>query len=397
MPTGSTPTQNWSSLVDETTIQNVMRGAWDNTKRKRYFFEKMDQAGNVTMDGAGPYHEQDILVGEFTASTRADLAARTFSRKQHYITIRNSWSFYDMTDVLSDRDLAQNTGNNVKVKLVDGRLARMGADFEKKLNYDLLNVNRSGNTAFGIANNTDTNKPVTGLLSAFGYGSSATGYDPITGTTGQAVADGDKEVLPDCTYLGQSTKPGNLSGVDGAISEAFSPVIVNWSSTGFDNAAASSAWNVNCINVIDYMNLRLSRQNDAAESPDCGLTTLTMYQGIKRALQSIQRIVIDDSPKSPNAGMFARRMIPYEQLGITYDVDVPANVFLMTNSRQCWFKCLEWPDTGSANGAYKGDTHKIFSVTQQHSVEQGGHLTAVQFGGELIINPRYNGIAYNFA
>ena len=397
MPTGTVPTVNYSPLVDESTIQNVMRGAWDNTKKKRYLFEKMDEAGNVTMDGAGPYHEQNITVGEFQKEQRADLSARTFSRKQHEITIRVPWAFNEVKDVLSDRDLAQNTGNGVKTKLIDGRLVRMGKDFEKGINFDLLNINRSGNTAFGVANNTAAELPIIGLLSVFGYGATATGYSPATGTTGSAVVDADKEVLPNSSYLGQTTLPGGLTGVDNALSEAYSPVIVNWSSTGFDNAGASSLWADNCINVIDYMNLRVSRANEAEEMPDCGLTTLDLYQGIKRKLQSIQRIAIDDTSKSPNAGMFARRMIPYENISITYDTDVVADTFQLLNSKQMWFKCLEWPDVGSATGAYKGAPNSIFKVTQQHSAEQGGHLVVVQHGGQLIVNPRYAAIAYNFA
>ena len=397
MANGTVPTQNWSDPVDVSTIQNIMRGAWDNTKKKRYFFEKMDQVGNVTTDGEGPYCEQNITVGEFTATQRADLAARTFSRVQHDIIIRANWAFYDMSDVLSDRDLAMNTGNGVKTKLLDKRLARMGADFTKKLNYDLLNVNRSGQTAFGVANNTEVQKPLTGILSVFGYGATANGYNPISGTTGVSVVDADKEVTPNSNYLGQTTLPGGLTGVHNAITEGFSPVIANWSSSGFDTAGSSSAWADNCINTIDYMNLRVSRANEEGEMPDCGLTTLDLYQGIKRRLQAIQRIVIDDAAKSPNAGMFARRMIPYENIGITYDVDVVSNVFLLLNSRHMWFKCLEFPDVGASTGAYKGDVQNIFFPTQQHSVEQGGHLVNVQFAGELIVNPRYQAIAYNFA
>ncbi len=400
MPTGSNPTSNYSPLVDEVTTQQFLRGAWDDTKKVRYLLEKMEQNGTIQNDGSGTFYEQKVLVGEFQASERADLAARTFARKQHYISVRAPWGFMDMTDVLSDRDLALNTGESAKVKLVQDRITRMGKDFKKSISNRILNKNRSAQTVFGIAAATIANgqdEPINGLPTLFGYGSTATGYSAVSGTTATGVVDGDKEVLPDTTYFGQSTKPGNLTGVDNAITEAFSPVLGNWSSTTFDSAASSSLWSVNCVNFLDYMNQRLSRSSDLEDMPDCGTTTQVMYLGIKQKLQAIQRLLIDDSPKSPNAGMYPRRFIPYEQINISWDEDCPANVIYLNNTNKMYFKTVPVAKAGSSAGEIEGDAGEMFKVTQQHSIEQGGHLVAAQFIGQLICDPRYQGAGYNFA
>ena len=401
MPTGSTPAINYSPLVDETTTQKFMRGAWDDTKKVRYLLEKMEQSGNIQNDGEGTFHEQKICVGEFQASERADLAARNFSRKQHYITIRAPWGFMDMTDVLSDRDLALNKGESAKVKLAQGRLTRMGKDFKKVISNRLLTRNRSANVVFGQAAATiaaGADEPINGLPTLFGYGSAAIGYSAVSGTTGVAIVDADREATPNTSYFGQSTLPGGLVGVDNAITEAFSPVIGNWSSSTFDTAAASSLWSVNCINFLDYMNQRLSRSSDMEDQPDIGTTTQVMYLGMKQRLQSIQRLLIDDTPKSPNAGMYPRRFIPYEQLNVSWDEDCPANVIYLNNTNKMFFKTVAIPSAGHSEGAgAEGDAGEMFKVTQAHSIEQGGHLTAIQFIAQLVCDPRYQGAGFNFA
>lgn len=401
MPTGLTPASNFSPLVDESTTQQFMRGAWDATKKVRFLLEKMEQNGNIQNDGEGAFFEKKILVGEFQASERADLAARNFARRQHYITARAPWGFMDMTDVLSDRDLALNTGESAKVKLAEGRLERMGKDFKKAVSNRIFTRNRGANTALGIAASTIANgadEPINGLPTLFGHGSSTTGYSPLTGTTGTTIADADREALPNTTYYGQTTLPGGLAGVDNAITEAYSPVIGNWSSTTFDTAGASSLWNVNGLNFLDYMNQRLSRANDSDEMPDCGVTTSVMYLGLKQLLASRQRIIIDDSIKSPNAGMFPRRFIPYENITVSWDDDCTANVIYLLNSNKMYFKTVPVVSAGHAGGdGATGSAGEMFKVTQQHSIEQGGHLTAVQFIGQLVCEPRYQGVGYTFA
>ena len=402
MPTGLTPTSNYSPLVDESTTQQFMRTAWDDTKKVRFLLEKMEQNGNITNDGEGTFHEQKILVGEFQAAERADLAARSFSRKQHYATLRAPWGFMDMTDVLSDRDLALNSGRSAIIKLSQDRLTRMGKDFKKVISNRILTRNRSASVVFGQAAATialGADEPINGLPTLFGYAAAAQGYSGVTGTTGAAVVDADREVTPNTTYFGLSTLPAGLgAGVDNAISEAFSPVIGNWSSSAFDTAGASSLWNVNGLNFLDHMNQRLSRANDTEEMPDVGVTTSTMYLGLKQLLAARQRILIDDTAKSPNAGMFARRFIPYENITISWDEDCPSNVIYLLNTNKMYFKTVPIVSAGHSEGAgADGSAGEMFKVTKQHSIEQGGHLTAVQFIGQLVCDPRYQGAGFNFA
>lgn len=400
MPTGTgAPTANYSPLVDEVTTQRYVRNTWDLTKKIRLLLEKMEMAGNIKTDGSGKYIEWKALVGEFQTARRADLAARSFSRKQHYITYTAPWSFMEVTGVLSDRDLQLNRGKEALVKLTADMLTRMGTDFKKQVNQDILRINRGANTVLGAAAYTGIEEPINGLPTMFGAGASILGYNFATqASTGGAVAATDKEALPNTTYFGQSTLPGGLIGVDNPIAEANSPVLANWSHTGWENGGGAATWNANCLDVLDHLILRLTRSADNDETPDLGLCSLNLYRGLQAKVQSKLSITMDmDTPRSPNAGMYPRRFIPYKGLEISYDEDALANVFYCLNTKQLEFHVLPQSPVGGSEGAIEGSAPEMCAVTQQHSIEQGGHLVVAQSGFQLVGKPRYQGVAFNFA
>ncbi|MBA2707351.1 MAG: hypothetical protein H0U59_06065 [Gemmatimonadaceae bacterium] len=401
MPTVTAPTPiSYSPVVDAVTYQQFLRGEWEQTKKLRILTEMLEKNGNIKFDEAGgSFIQWNARVGEYAADYRADLASRQFSRKQLRVAYTAPWGFLDMTGVLSDRDLQINRGPSAIKQLSKTMLTEMGEDFRKKINREILRTNASAATTFGQATFAGTTAPIYGLPSIFGTPSTVKNWNPATQTTTQTIAAADREAMPNATYCGVSTNPSTTpAGVDNFLAEATSPVLANWSSTAWPGGAATLVANI--VAVASRLNLRLMRSADADEQADMGLCDKIVYETFKQALRAgtTQMVVLEDKPTEPDVGLVKRRFLPFEGVNVFMDDDAPANVLYWLNSKKLEFRLLPQAAAEvSGTGAIKGDATEMFSVTQQHSIEQGGHLVAATFAGQLIGNPRFQGAAFNYA
>jgi hypothetical protein len=396
---GTVPTVNYSPVVDEVVIQQYMRNAWDATKRIRILFQKLDENGAIKGDLSGKYFEWKALVGEFQTAYRGDLVTRTFNRQQHYTTYTAPYSFLEMTHVLSDRDVALSRGREALVQLQNEMLSRMGRDFNKRLNKQILTVNRGAVTTFGQTVYAGTEEPINGLPTIFNMSSTIAGWDPVGQVvTNTTIAATDTEAEPNGTYFNVTTLPNNLpSYVTNPISDATSPVIVNWSSTAF---TGNTTWKLNCFEATSRLIQRLTKGADSDEQPDIGIMTIVMYQNIKERLLTVQRIILEESQTNPNAGMFQKKKaIPFETIMLYFDEDMPANLFYCLNTNKIQFRYVPTMPVGSDTTDVFGGKmpSEMFAVTQQHSIEQGAHLVAATLACQVIAEPRYQGAAYNLA
>jgi hypothetical protein len=381
---------NYSATIDEVTTQQFMRGEWNDTKQQRALLERLDAKGNIDEEGEGVYAEWRSRVGEYQDSTRTDLAQRNFARKQHRITATLPWSFLEVEGVLSDRDIMLNKGKSAIVKLKETMVTEMSDDFKKRINKRLLTSNSGTTTSMGNAVTTDT---VHGLPTVFNTG--ATLY--ARGTT-TALEVTDKYVASVGNYAGHSIARSGLTGVDNALADAWSPYLVN---TGYDWAGdagetSSNAWAGNCIHVANDMMTGLAHGDSEGEFPDLGIMTKAMFTQFKAKLFNKQRIAVGESPTSPNVGMYPRFHIPFEGATFVYDADMTADNFYLLNTSKMQLKCVPAGTNGSPTGELGGSAAELFGVTQQHSIEQGGHLAVVTLASQLCIDPRYHGAAYTW-
>jgi hypothetical protein len=269
MPSTAPTPVNYSPIVDELVTQWYMTKTFENTVRKRVLMDYLAKNGKLQQadGGGGKYVEIKARVGEHQAAYRAELAVRTWSRVNLDVTYDAPHAYYETKGVLSEEDLAYLRSQQAIVKLADKMLTRMSDDMGKGLNGQLIKSNATANTIAGVAAAASNPVPIYGLISVFGYGSTAIGYSPTTqASTTSAVTAADIEVLPNVSYCGVSTHPTNaITGVDNKLNESTSPVIANWSSTGFP--AASTTYTTNCLDVCSHLISRLGmRGNNDMES-----------------------------------------------------------------------------------------------------------------------------------
>lgn len=396
---GTTPTpQMYSSLVDEVVTQEFMRGEWESTKQINAFLERLDKAGQVQFDGSGKFVDWIARIGRFSASRRADLADRSFSRKQHRVTYTAPYSFIEIPAVLSERDVMFMNSPDARVNLTKRLLTDMSGDFAIDVNSKLLTENAGSNSVFGQSSYSGSDVPFYGLPTLFGYGAAAQDYDADAQITSGAIGAGDKEALPNTTYCGVSTHPTNsISGVDNKVNESTSPVLANWSSTAWDGS--STTWKANSTKVLSHLILRQTRGNGPGERPDLGILTRGMYLDFKTQLRSDAnlQVVIAESPQSPDAGLHPRLFINYEGVTFVFDVDQPTNTAYVLNTKKIVFKQYPQQPAGMQSGAIKGQTKEMFKVAQMPDIDQGGWKVVATQVAQMICEGRYQGAAFNFA
>jgi hypothetical protein len=394
---------NYSDLVDTLVAAEFLSGTfWDNTTRHRILLNRLVGNGaNAVHDMKGKYIDLKVKVGEFTGNYRSEGQVRTFTRPNQFTQYQNQAAFYEIPAMLLEEDISFFNTQEAIVKYNKQIVSDMGDDLAKGLNYQLLNSNATANTVAGVAAAASTTNVIYGLPTVFGYGSTAIGYSQSAGTTSSAVSAADKEVLPNVTYCGTSTLPtATITGVTGKITESTSPVITNWSSTGW--SAASTTYQTNSVSVWRHMIRRLGMRNtDNAYFPDTGIHTAIMHDQMRAGLgsQTQQHVVLTESAQNPNLGLFAELMIPFEGLKIYPDVDCPAGVGYCLNTKKESALICALPQyvAGVENGKFSGRVPRLVTVGQMPDIDTGAYKLVAKTALNAIFNPYRQAMTYNFA
>lgn len=394
MPAAAPTNNQYSSLVDVVTTQQFMKGEFENVVKRNIILSKLKEKGNIKYEASGKYFERNARVGVHAAGYRAaDLAPRTFARKQQRVTYAVPYSVREVTGVLGELDVMFNSGKEALVSLNKTMLKNMAEDFKRDISTLLLTSNAGTATTFGQAAVAGAPVPFFGLPTMFGTATTQN-YNPDTQATSGAIAAADKEALPNVSYCGISTHPLNaIAGVDGKQNEATSPVIANWSSTGWTGTAT---WVSTGFKVIDHVTTRLQRSPDPSDAADIGLLTRTMWNDLRGALQSNFRIELSGQPKTVAPTLFKDNVIPWGNAELCWDVSQPANTLYMLNSNHLEFTLFPQKKI-LRDGTLEDSGDDMFGIRTDYSIEQGGHLAVAMLAGQLWGNPFYQGAAFNFA
>lgn len=407
MPASAPTYNNYSTPVDVVTTQQYMRGEFENVKKYNPILAQLEARGNIKGDASGKFFERNARVGVYTSAVRADMAERNFARKQQRVTYAVPYSWYETTGAIGDQDITFNSGKEALVKLNGVMVRNMGEDMRRQFSSDLLRSNAGSYAILGQSVAATSPVPVFGLPTLFGVGgtyAAAIAYSPDTQTVQTGVVTAvDKEVTPNQTYCGVSTHPTNaISGVDGKLNESTSPVIANWSSSGWYNS--KTTWTENCLYVLEHLQTRLTRSQDPMDTPDMFIMTRSMFNDFTKALisgatGSAARVVFGQGPTDPNAKVFSKNMIPYGNMQGYWDEYQPASTLYVLNTNHMEFNYFTVPSLNmSADLSQdKGETGEMFAVKTAYDIRQGGHLAVAILTGQLWANPRYQGCAFNFA
>ena len=410
MAAGVAPTPlNYSNLVDTAVLPDYAQYRWELTKRKRLLLDSLTQNGAImpAEDGGGKYMDWLATVGEFDLGDHADMGERVFNRVNADVTYVAPYAFLETTDAISENDWGFLQTKQARNSSVKERTVKIVEDQIKKLNRKALqqNCEVNSNSVFGLAAYAGTQK-FFGLPTLFGYGTAALKFDPtVTTTVTTVVTAADREVLPNTTYCGQITHPTNtLAGVPDSmrVMGATSPTIVNWSSNawGYINTTVYTTWQGNALYVYDYMISRIQKDASMDYMPDIGIHTQDMYLKSKNAIRGStqQHVVLSEEPTSPDVGMYKRPFFKYMGVTMSWDVDQPASVFYMLNTKKAKFRYLDAQVAGfTEGGPYETGKKRFMTMRAFPDANVGAFKFISKLGAQIIWQPDAQGAAYTFA
>ncbi len=144
---------------------------------------------------------------------------------------------------------------------------------------------------------------------------------------------------------------------------------------------------------------RQCKDGTAEWYPDIGVLTQSMYTDFKTAIRgSIQQHVVleNDTPTSPDIGMYKRFFIRYQGVILSWDIDQAANLFYLLNTKKCRFRYLDAKVAGfdQPAGPYQTGKKRIMTLKAFADINVGAFKFLSKMGGQIIWEPAAQGASY---
>ncbi len=247
---------SFADIVTPITIANFALGAWDGLAKNNPMVKVMKDQGDWEYDQGGDTISEVLEAGRILPQISApgmDLTAALVA-KQRYARVTHVWGEIAGCTVVDLGTIRRNSGPQALVRIRDKEIPAMLRDTLVATDGVLHQFLRQNIAAPTQAVGTVTGLPMAGLPS-FLLAPAATDLRGRASTgvvTGSAVAAGDAEAVPGTgsqTYGTLSMAPvgsngagtGGLTGIDGLEPDAYTPTLVNTTSTFWNGSASASA------------------------------------------------------------------------------------------------------------------------------------------------------------
>lgn len=290
---------DWSRVIG-TTIVNHLREEELATFRKFKVFAALEASGNVMMNQSGRGMDWNVRYRNTPVSGNSGDTPRTFSRQSLWKRAELPWRGFVTTDSIFRREMLENRGQEALVNVASGMATRLQESLEQHLAFQV----------YADGNATGHENDFHGLDSFMGFTANTT----INSTPGSAVfasrnsSNGaDRFFLPNDEYAGLKTNlgyygGGRLSGTDtwpvapvDPEADFYSPVLVNYNSTGFGNASGSNSWGENCIEATREGIFQCKRNDTKEAAIDMVILDRNLYIQYLNRLNSTERAIVTRS------------------------------------------------------------------------------------------------------
>lgn len=335
-------------VITPVTIANYALGAWDGVSRHNPTLGYLRKEADWEFDVGGDHMEGAVEGGRIKPIISAPGMDLTTYIKPLVRYARWSLTWGEITSVLpiDVGALRRNSGPQALVKLKEKEVPAMIRDTLYGVD-GLLHQFLNQNITIPTGTNASAGLPIAGLPSLL-LPPAATGLEGCDGNTGNitytgvAVAATDKEATPGAssqTYATLSMKHGALTGVDNAEVDAWTPTLVNSSSTAWNGAASPSA-NIGTICQWAANRARRVSSTDPDKRPQLGLLSYDYFQYLGAKITAAQTIHITGGNENastkvtqPSLGTIDD-VLPYAGLLWRWDERMPAKCGYVLNFRQ---------------------------------------------------------------
>jgi hypothetical protein len=363
-----------SDVFNAATFDMFIKGRWDNVKKNNPFLGILEKKGHMVTGCSGDQMTWLFRAGTNVAQDTADYqdVSQYYVPTKNHVTAALGWGEKAMFEAVSKGEFAQNDGEEVMLRLRDHRLPDMIDDFlhrgSTSLAYAFLNTDGSASSA---------PKPIYGLPSFFGDSNSA-------GAT-------DKDETADDSYAGIVTDLDGVTGVTNAVSDAWTPKLVNTTASTFGSGASAKN------NVLEYLSYGIRRVtfdgSDQSQKPTCGFLHANLFDYLRTALAGKQTIMLT-APVSENDvwGIGSSvQMAKHDGLSFFWDANMPSDVGYILNFDQIWLHTLKVPGkiSGDTVPGAKPKRTDIFDTEVNYNDGRRAVTISATWRGQLRCNPRF--------
>lgn len=329
---------DWARAIATTIIQHT-REEEIAVFRRFKVFAMLEAQGNILMNQSGRGFDWNVRYRNAPVTGNTGDTPRTFQRVNMWKRAELPWRGFTATDSIYRRELLENRGQQALVNVASQMAQRLQESLEQYLSYQpYVDGNAAGNENF-----------FHGALSFLGY--NGTIEEGATKTAGQRTSANtiDRFGYPTDNYAGLNTELGYYGGsrintttgnwpdvpVDPEF-DFYSPVVVNYNSTGF---RGQQNWKENCV-VATREGIVQCKRNDTRESQiDMVVLDRKLFIQYLNSLESKERAIITRENGLRSYGFSD----VFEQDGceIAHEAAVPAGLGFGLSIGNMELRCLE--------------------------------------------------------
>jgi len=329
---------DWARAIATTIIQHT-REEEIAVFRRFKVFAMLEAQGNILMNQSGRGFDWNVRYRNAPVTGNTGDTPRTFQRINMWKRAELPWRGFTATDAIYRRELLENRGQQALVNVASQMAQRLQESLEQYLSYQpYVDGNAAGNENF-----------FHGALSFLGYNGTIEEGATKTASQRTAANTGDRFGYPTDNYAGLSTELGYYGGsrintttgnwpdvpVDPEF-DFYSPVVVNYNSTGF---RGQQNWKENCV-VATREGIVQCKRNDTRESQiDMVVLDRKLFIQYLNSLESKERAIITRENGLRSYGFSD----VFEQDGceIAHEAAVPAGLGFGLSIGNMELRCLE--------------------------------------------------------
>ena len=360
----------WQRVVN-TTIAKYLRDEEVNILRNRKLTAMLQSKGRIIMNQSGERLNWRVKFKRATVQGQADGDTLTFDRKLRHKQAELDWRGYATTDSVTKKERMMNKGTEAIVRIYENIAKDLKDDMTEAFCDELyVDGNASGNE-----------KRIHGVESAFAA-TQTISVATTTSTSPRTANAADYVGYPNDTYANLSTVLGNYGGAwnsnwpEGAGDAHFdfwSPVLVNYTGTGFGGATAT--WKDQCIDALRFGIIKSQRNKSKKGMLDMVVVTNEMYRLALTKNATKEQINVNRGEESELVKLGFKDVFNLDGVDVTWEYGVPNNIGYGFNVDEMTLHSLqnqlfvpEGPDWDIGSSSYR------FSV---------------DFYGNLQFNPRH--------
>lgn len=357
--------------INSNILSHYFRGeVWEGTVNNRPSFIALKKRGHIETGLSGTSLTWNVNAGRHTAAAYDDAEVVSITRKKHEIQAALPWGFLAVNDAITRDEIAM-AGNDVSFRRVNkDMLERMKRNFTTRINSQFLTQ--------------DGNSVGTNVLHG------AESFLAATGTLAIRQTAND-------TYAGLATVTGGITTIDNAEADAWSPSLINYTSTGW--AVTGATWRLNAKEALTYAKDRITFGNEQEYQPDVVIMDRSMFSTFKDVLAASQQLHVVGKPGTGPTGLGIPGAVEYDGLEVIFDADQTADTAHMFNFNQIWLDCLQVPEVPGSNkipGGASAGVQDMFECLVDDDITTNGILVRVNFRANFRFNPKYQAKLFNY-